>query len=311
MIKKLFLVLFISLCSSSLIISQESIQMKQFVERDPLDNMPILEKNKFGVVNPAPIPKRGPEYRRFLSPSVKISVGNASGSGTIVHYDSEKNLAYVATCGHLWEPGIMSVEQGKKAKKKCKIIVWYHNETKLDAPKTYDADVIFYSYLTGQDTGLVTFKPDWQPNYFPFGPSDYEYRSGQQAHSCGCDSGSEVAHYDVTMVQLQKFEIEELRLETVDLVTEKNSPRPGRSGGGLMDDEGLYIGTCWGTQYRDGTGKGYFTPLPVIHRFWKQQKDYAFLLEKKTISGMAKQIPIKDRSGNSRFGADYIIMPFK
>lgn len=272
----------------------------RFAEVDPLDNMPILETEKFGTENPAPIPKRGPEYRKFLSASVKIGVSGGSGSGTIIHYDSKEKLAFVASCGHLWTPGVLNVEEAKKKKIKCKIIVWYHNEKKLDAPKTYEGDVIFYSYIDGQDTSLVTFKPDWEPNYFPLGPANYEYKMGQHGHSCGCDAGTEVAHYDV------KF----LGVQGNDLVTNENSPRPGRSGGGLMNDDGQYIGTCWGTQYRDGTGKGYFTPLFVIHKFWAAQKGYEWLLQKQAPSNAARTLPIRDRSGkNEKLGADYILIP--
>jgi hypothetical protein len=312
MFKKIFLSLLAILSLSQPIgLSQEAPLFNQ-IERDPLDNMPILEKNKFGVVNPPPIARRGQEYRKFLSASVKIAVGDSSGSGTIVHYDPEKNLAYVATCGHLWPEGIMTVEQGKKLNRKCRIIVWYQNDQKLDAPKYYNANVVFYSFLTGQDTGLVTFTPDWIPNVFPIGAKNYEYIKGQYAHSCGCDSGSEVAHYDVEFVMLQKFTIEGTNIETLDLVTEKNSPRPGRSGGGLMNDEGFYIGTCWGTQYRDGTGKGYFTPLSVIHRFWAKQNGYAFLLEQKSSSGSAQLLKIIDHSNSGlKFAAEYIILPVK
>jgi DNA-directed RNA polymerase II subunit RPB2 len=113
-------------------------------------------------------------------------------------------------------------------------------------------------------------------------------------------------------IMLQKFMIEGTNTETLDLVTEKNSPRPGRSGGGLMNDEGFYIGTCWGTQYRDGTGKGYFTPLSVIHRFWSKQNGYAFLLEQKSSSGAAQLLKIIDHSNSGlKFAAEYIILPVK
>ena len=306
MIKKILLMLvfllglFPSSGFSQLPVEQSELPPMRFVERDPLDNMPILERNQFGNENPAPIPNRGPEYKNFLAASVKIGVSGASGSGTIVYYDSKTKIAYVATCGHLWTPGIMEVEAGKKKALKCKVIVWYHNDKKLDAPKTYDADVIFYSYVDGQDTGLISFKPDWEPNYYPLGPADYTYKVGQHGHSCGCDAGSEVAHYDI------KF----LGIQGNDLVTIENSPRPGRSGGGLMNDDGKYIGTCWGTQYRDGTGKGYFTPLGVIHKFWSKQKGYEFLLNQESPEGVAKKLPIHDRSGENKiFGPDYILLP--
>lgn len=267
---------------------------------DPLDRMPILEKIPAGIsLAEAPVEQRGIEFRKFLAASVKIGVNGASGSGTIVYYDSEKNLAYVASCGHMWNKGTMSVEEGRRKKVKCKVIAYYHNETKLSSPQTYDADVIFYSFIDGQDTSLVTFTPDWKPEYYPIAPVDYKYQFGTIAHSLGCDGGNEVAHYEVELLALQG-----------DLVTRRNGPRPGRSGGGLMDDNGYYIGTCWGTQYRDGSGQGYFTPLSAIHRYWSQQAGYDFLLKQKPGGGLARKIPIIDRSGSQgKYDAEYILLP--
>lgn len=274
--------------------------LPKFQYIDPFDNMPILEKDKFGNDYPPPIEKRGPEYRKYLAPSVRILVTRASGSGTIIHHDKKKNIAYVATCGHLWSRGVMNAQEGKKQNIKCKIIVWYHNDRKLDTPKSYDGDVIFYSNNEDQDTGLVTFTPDWEPNVFPIGPVEYKYINGQFAHSVGCDQGTEVAHYDVEMKV-----VDERGLNTI-----RNSPRPGRSGGGLMNDNGLYIGTCIATQYLDGTGLGFFTPLKLIHKFWSKQKGYEFLLEQKDVIGKAKEIKIIDRNNSQEnFKPDYILLP--
>jgi hypothetical protein len=76
-----------------------------------------------------------------------------------------------------------------------------------------------------------------------------------------------------------------------------------------MDDYGYYIGTCWGTQYRDGSGKGYFTPLSAIHRFWNQQKGYEFLLSQKP-GGAARKIPVVDAIGSqSLYEPEYILLP--
>lgn len=274
-------------------------QSPRLYQYDPLDNMPIMEPQIIGFAGTSPIEKRGPEYRKFLSASVKIGVSGSSGSGTIVYYDSSKNIAYVATCGHMWNRGIMSVEEGKRRNMTCRVIVWYHNDKKLDEPVTYNAKVIFYSYVSGQDTALVTFTPDWIPDYFPIAPVDYKYINGKHAHSLGCDGGSEVAHYDIEIIGIRGN----------DLITNKNSPRPGRSGGGLMDDYGYYIGTCWGTQYRDGSGIGYFTPLSAIHRFWDQQKGYEFLLNQKP-GGVARQIPVIDIIGlQGSYKPEYILLP--
>lgn len=266
---------------------------------DSLDNMPILEKLPTGWAGMPPEEQRGVEFRKFLAASVKIGVNGASGSGTIVYYDPVKNLAYVASCGHLWEKGTMSAQEGKSRKLTCKIITWYHNDEKLVAPKTYNADVIFYSYIQGQDTALVTFTPDWKPNYFPIAPLKYSYKPTVHAHSCGCDGGNEVAHYDVEI----------LGYNGQDLVTTQNSPRPGRSGGGLMDDDGYYIGTCWGTQYKDGSGKGFFTPLSAIHKFWREN-GVDFLLNQYPGGSLARQIPIKNWSNDGlELKPEYILFP--
>lgn len=273
---------------------------QDFGHVDPLDKMPIQEKIPVNFQANEPIANRGEEYRKFLSASVKIDVGMGSGSGTIVYYDRAKNLAYVASCGHLWDEGIMTVEEGKKRKIKCNIIVWYHNNKKLEQPKSYPADVIFYSHVDGQDTSLVVFKPDWEPEYFPIAPRTYRYQINKMYHSCGADGGGEVAHYDVQFLGLQDG----------DIVTFKNSPRPGRSGGGLMDDKGYYIGTCWGTQFRDGSGKGFFTPLSAIHRFWSSQAGYEFLLKQKPPTTFAQKLPIVDRNSvQQNYPKDYILLP--
>lgn len=266
---------------------------------DSLDRMPIMQALPESSHGSSPIEQRDKEYRKFLCSSVKISVGGASGSGTIIYYDSSKNLAYVASCGHLWKSGIMTTEQGKTKKEKCKIIVFYHNDEKLDSPQTYEGNVIFYSNVSGLDTSLLTFSPDWSPNYCPIAPLNYEYKIGSIAHSCGCDHGSEVAHYAVTLESVNN-----------DVVTKNNSPRPGRSGGGLMDDDGYYIGTCWGTQFIDGSGEGFFTTLSDIHKFWGEQKDYEFLLHQRLRKNPGQLIPVIDKKEKQKvFTPDYILVP--
>lgn len=265
----------------------------------PLDNMPLVKGNPTPHYDSnAPIEQRDEAYRKWLSPSVKISVSGASGSGTIVYYDSSSNTAYVATCGHLWSNGTMSAEEGKRRNLTCKIITWYHNEKKLESTKVYDAKVVFYSHISGADTALVTFQPDWVPTYFPIAPKEYEYKKNVHVHSCGCDGGQEVAHYDVEIIGMQSN----------DLVTFRNSPRPGRSGGGLMDDQ-YYIATCWGTENYNGSGKGYFTPLSVIHRIFSQN-GYDFLIRIPPGGSAARELPVVDRNGSrGDYLKEYILLP--
>jgi len=263
------------------------------------DNMPLVKGSRtLHKSSEPPIEQRGEAYRKWLSSSVKISVSNASGSGTIVYYNSSSNTAYVATCGHLWDEGIMSAEEGKLRNLTCKIVIWYQNEKKLKSTKVYNAKVIFYSNVSGADSALVTFQPDWVPTYFPIAPKNYKYKNGQRVHSCGCDGGREVAHYDVEIIGIQNN----------DLITFRNSPRPGRSGGGLMDDQ-YYIATCWGTESYSGTGKGYFTPLSAIHRVFSKN-GYNFLLNIPPGGSAARELPIVDRNGSQgTYSEEYILLP--
>jgi hypothetical protein len=264
----------------------------------PLD-MPILKIQDAYLANysgAAPIEQRSEEYRRFLSVSLKISAGDGSGSGTIVYYDIDKQLAYVASCGHLWS-GNMSYDQGQIKKLKCKVTTWYHNEIKLENPKIYDADVIFYSNSRGYDTSLIVFKTDWMPSYFPIAPIDYNIPEGSVQNSLGCDGAKEVARYEVEVVGLKGH----------DLITKRNSPRPGRSGGGLLNESGYYIGTCWGTSERDGSGIGYFTSLNSIHKIWVENK-YGWLLTM-NLPASAKTLPIINHSDDKKFDEEYILLP--
>ena len=273
---------------------------------DPLDNMPILgDRGRMETAFGLPEARRDAQYIKWLSASVKIDVGGGVGSGTIVYYDAATNVAYVATCGHLWGPRgrVISVDDAIKKPVSCKVVVWYHNNTKLPGPKAYPARVMFSSWRTNCDTGLVTFQPDWKPSYFPIAPANRPVVPGQRLHSLGCDGDTEVAHYD----------IEVSGMESGDLVTRYNSPRPGRSGGGLMDDT-KYVGTCWGTSKTDGSGIGFFTPLAVIHSYWAKQKGYEWLLSVKD-SGqepIGRLYPIVDRNGpQGKYQPDYIPLPVR
>jgi hypothetical protein len=244
-----------------------------------------------------PLAQRGVEFRRFLSPSVKIRVSNASGSGTIIYYDKVTKEAYVASCGHLWN-GTRLSDDLRRNPVSCEVVVWYHNNIKLKRPKVYNAQVLFWSNDRGYDTSLLKFKTDWNPSYFPIAPKNHLIPENSHQHSTGCDDGSEVAHYDVV--------IDELR--GVDLITKYNSPRPGRSGGGLLDDAGYYIGTCWGTSNYDGSGIGYFTPLSAIHKIFNKN-GYGWLLDV-NLFGSAREIRILDRFDfDRRFPKSYIPIP--
>lgn len=223
---------------------------------------PILKDPVQTQIDLAPIGQTDEKYAGILSVSVKISVNGSSGSGTICYYDSKTGLAYVISCGHLLNGD--GAYDPIKTKTKAKIILWYQNETKLDVPKTYDAEFLFWSNKRGEDVSLLVFKCDWTPNYCPISSEAcFKPTPNLVLNSMGCDGGREVARYEVRFAEFTKE----------DLITKLNSPRPGRSGGGLITNEGELVGVCWGTtDVTSGGGVGFFTPLSAIEKvFVKNQ----------------------------------------
>lgn len=239
-----------------------------------------------------PEEQRNEKYVRLLCVSVKISVLGAAGSGTICHYDSSTGWAYVISCGHLWK-GNKSYDP--QSPEKAKIISWYHNEVKLESPKTYDAEVLFWSNERGKDVSLLRFKPDWPANYAPI--SLHFHEEDCVLNSMGCDGGSEVARYEVRFSKMTEE----------DLLTEFNSPRPGRSGGGLLTDQVELIGICWGSSdTTTGNGVGYFTPLKSIRKVFSDNEHSWLIGIKKDL----ETIPIIDWDNKGKqYDRHYVPIP--
>lgn len=299
------ILLVVSLIMSVLIVigfeSKPKNDISNWLPRHSIDNMPLVEDDPFAAIayGGAPIEQRGLDVRKWLSPGLKISVTNASGSGTIIYHDEETNYAYVQSCGHLWA-GNMTAEEGLIRNRKCRVITWYHNDKKLPSSRTYDADVIYYNNDNGRDVSLLRFKPDWDPDFFPIAPDDYVLRKGAILHSVGCDGGREIAHYEVIYVGMNSA-------TWPDLVTTKNSPRPGRSGGGLSSSDGYYIGICWGTSDYSGNGNGFFTPLKTL-RYYNEKNGFGWLND--IGRSLARDIPIIDQNNpQGKYPRDYIPLP--
>lgn len=242
--------------------------------------------------NWSPTPERGQQYIRYLAPSVKVTARAdgylSSGSGTIIAYDPIQNEAYVISCGHIWNESKTYTEL-QKIPLHAEITTWYHNETKLTAPKVYNAKVLFCNRTRGYDISLLKFKPDWKPDFISVAAMNTHLSTGIKLHSIGCDHGTEVAHYYVEFVELRNL----------DLITKYNSPRSGRSGGGLVSDEGLLVGVCWGTSELSGDGTGFFTSLPGIYRVFKDN-GFQWILQ---------HIPKRIIYDVLPFDSDYIIKP--
>jgi hypothetical protein len=273
----------------------------QLFQYSHIDNMPVISDHPYAIYasKQTPIAQRGIEYIQYLAPSLKINVSNASGSGTIIFYDAETNYAYVQSCGHLWR-GNMSASEHRNVT--CTVETWYHNNQKLETSQTYRAEVLWYSNTRGRDGSLLRFHPDWIPDFFPLADKNYQYQKDSYLHSLGCDSGREVAHYDVKVVGLRPSEgIGE------DLISTENSPRPGRSGGGLLTTDGYYVGICWGTSDVDGSGIGFFTPLSTVKDL-NTANGFGWLND--IGKSLAREIPIQDRNNpQGKYPKEYIPLP--
>jgi len=237
--------------------------------------------------------QRDDKFHDLLRVSVKILVSGNAGSGTICHYDESTGWAYVVSCGHLWSG---NKKYSPSTIGKAKIIAWYHEEQRLDNPQHYDSEVLFWSNDRGRDVSLLRFKPDWPCSYAPISV-DRPVAVGSRLNSMGCDGGNEVARYEV-VVQSSGGE---------DLTTKLNSPRPGRSGGGLITDDGIVVGVCWGTSdISSGDGTGFFTPAKAIRDVF-EANGHSWLL---AVIWPASSIPVVDhQSPDKKYSRHYIPIP--
>jgi hypothetical protein len=186
-----------------------------------------------------------------LQAAIKVISSSNVGSGTIIYYKDK--TAYAISAGHMWTKGA-----------KCE--VEYEG-------KKITAELLFYEDTPGFDCSLLTFPLDERPEYFPIAPENHIITVGQQYNSPGCDNNASPTNYEVEYMGVRKLNT----VEEPVLTTAKNSPKPGRSGGGLLDNKYL-VGVCFATSARDGTGYGFFTSLSSIrHTF--AARDYGWLLD--------------------------------
>jgi hypothetical protein len=239
--------------------------------------------------------QRDERYADLLRVSVKVSVSGGSGSGTICHYDPSTGWAHVISCGHLWSG---NRDYSPSSKIPAKITVWYQNGPRLDSPKSYEAEALFWSNTRGYDVSLLRFRPDWPTKYAPISTS-FSYEKRTVLNSMGCDGAREVARYEV---EVEAYVHPDLR-------TSRNSPRPGRSGGGLLTNDGVLVGICWGTSdTSSGNGTGFFTPLESIRKVFERNQ-HGWLLE---ILWDARRIPVLDRQNPDRkYDAHFVPVPGK
>ena len=232
-----------------------------------------------------PIAKRDAASVYYLQCSVRIQVGNVSGSGTICYYNQSTNDAYIISCGHLFDG---TEPPGPSIIRNAKIHVFYKNDEKLQRFQSFNAQLVCHS--AEEDISILTFKPDWVPqHYFAIAPENYPIQVGESFESVGCDHAEETAAYTVEIVDgIQKGR---------NLVTKNNSARPGRSGGGLLSKE-FYCGVVWGTSKLDGSGYTFNVPLRRIHAYLGKYEQTKWLLGVGLPGAEYQRIPIINIDGS-------------
>lgn len=263
-----------------------------------LNSMPIVKTTLPAIHSSEPVAKRSEEYRFYLQASVRIHSNGSVGSGTICYYDSRKNIAYIISCGHLFN-GNKLPNKGRPTY--VNIDVFYKNDKKLEKPQRFRAEVICHDRK--EDISFLKFKPDWDiKQYFAIAPVNYRINEGDIYESTGCDGATETASYTVR--------IKEGMTEGTNLVTVENSPRPGRSGGGLLSRDGLYIAIVWGTSALDGSGYGVYVPLRRIHAYARQFEEISWLLDIGGVANVFNDIPmIDDENTPQNYPKGYIPRP--
>lgn len=213
----------------------------------------------------------------FLAPAIGTE-GSYSCSGTIVYYDEPNATAYILGCAHCY--------RGKSEKP---TIITYFVNGKREI-REFKGKVIAINQ--SEDLAVLTFQPDFIPDWVPIGPADLNYFKptqspvGRRIIVTGRDAG--LADRDRRPAAYESF----IRKDNDDFYLEsiQSQSRGGRSGGGVITvNRQWLIGVNHGRASTvDGIGHGLWAPLYRIHRFLKEN-DLDWLI---TVGDVPSYLPI-------------------
>jgi len=201
------------------------------LERDPQSRW--ISVNRAGI---QPLVQILPNTagRQLLRATVRIELrddsGISYGSGTIIH--AQQGRALIATCGHLF--------RGSKGKTSVAVDVFYPGNMKRVNGQVliYDADNL--------DLALVTIPFDGEIVPVKLA-SQTPLNAGQRVISAGSNRGAKPS--------LEKTVINSInRYDGPDNIQIQGAPAGGRSGGGLVDQNGYLIGICNAADLQDNEG---------------------------------------------------------
>jgi hypothetical protein len=189
--------------------------------------------------------------------SVRVNYPFAS-SGTVfkVIPNDKGYTSYILSTGHM------------KKREEPEIEFFFMDGEKLEKSLKVKGNILFLveNSEKGVDFSLIEVTTKGKPSFVPIAKKDA--KKGDKCLSVGCDNASKPKCYSCTILSLGKR----------DYILENDSPRAGRSGGGLFLNHEI-VGVCWGAQiWGNKEVNGLFTRASVIRNLLINA-DYENLLE--------------------------------
>lgn len=222
----------------------------------------VPEAPPFFAQGLTPLADRVAGAATYMEPTCQVVYKGMWGSGTVIRSDAIGGDVWVLSCGHIFTgvSGRMSAKECARVEPRCDLTFFYRGGVRLAKPERRPGTLVFY-HCDGMDDVSLIRSSAFGGGFRSVGlaPPGYRLARGTRLHSPGCDGGGEVADYrSVYWRGLRDAGGQ------AGYVTVENSPRPGRSGGGLMTREPYLVGVCCRTSEIGGRGLGYFMTLDQV-----------------------------------------------
>ena len=186
---------------------------------------------------------RGPTDQDLIAATVRLRVhddqGPSIGTGTII--DSREGRALILTCGHVFR----EYRDGGR----IEVDLFGKNESHTVSGR-------LLSFDDERDVGLLTIQVPMPVQAIRVAPSGYSVDIGETVINVGCNHGDDPTVRRNKVTARDKY-LGPANIEVAGL------PVQGRSGGGLISEDGYVIGVCNAADPQDN--EGLYAALPSIH----------------------------------------------
>ncbi len=184
---------------------------------------------------------------RLIEATVKVAVqdadGVSAGTGTVV--DARDGEALILTCGHLF--------RSSDGKGPITVTLFQAGPTGAEVRSTATGRLVDFDLE--RDLALVSFQPNVTVRPIPIAQEETALIPGAAVTSVGCNHGQ-----NPTVVATQITAID--RYQGSPNIEAAGAPVEGRSGGGLINDQGQLIGVCFAADPQGN--EGLYASLPSI-----------------------------------------------